>query len=62
MLMKQAEEKSEKIKSENAISWSNVLCLYFDIQTILLKNLRLLYLKDSIIFFGSYYETIARVL
>lgn len=28
----------------------------------MLKSLKLLYLKDSIIFFGSYYETIARII
>ncbi len=44
------------------ITWSHVLCLYFDIQTVLLKSLKLLYLRDSIIFFGSYYETIARII
>lgn len=54
-----ADEKKER--ELDSIAWSNVLCLYFDIQTILLKSLKQVYLKNSIIFFGSYYETIARI-
>ena len=58
----QSADKKNNIKEESEhITWSNALCLYFDIQTVLLNNLKFLYLKDSIIFFGSYYETIARV-
>jgi hypothetical protein len=60
-------EQTDKIKELEKekfglVTWSNVLCLYFDIQAVLLKNLKYLYLKDTIIFFGSYYEAIASVI
>jgi hypothetical protein len=60
-IQQQKTTTDELVKSED-ITWSQVLCLYFDIQTVLLKSLKLLYLRDSIIFFGSYYETIARII
>jgi hypothetical protein len=43
------------------IKWSNVLCMYLNVQTILLKRLKYSYLKEATLFFGSYYETMIQV-
>ncbi|RNA38292.1 nucleoporin NUP188-like protein [Brachionus plicatilis] len=43
-------------------NWKSILKLYISIQTVLLKKLKYKYLKDSILFFGSYFETIGEII
>jgi hypothetical protein len=52
----------EPVSDSEEIKWSDVLCLYFNIQTFLLSKLKYKYLKQSILFFGSYYETMIQVI
>jgi hypothetical protein len=57
ILSKQAETTTPKTN----VLWTNVLCLYIDIQTVLLMRSKYKYLNDSILFFGSYYEAMIQV-
>ena len=57
VLSKQAETTTPKTN----VLWTNVLCLYIDIQTVLLMRSKYKYLNDSILFFGSYYEAMIQV-
>ena len=56
-----AQKKRPSCDKLNTGSWSSVLNLYFNIQTLLLSNLKYKYLKDSTLFFGSYYDHMLQV-
>lgn len=55
-------KKQNDSTTKTNVLWTNVLCLYIDIQTILLMKSKHKYLKSSILFFGSYYEAMIQVL
>jgi hypothetical protein len=54
--------KQSEITIKTNVLWTNVLCLYIDIQTILLMKSKYKYLNDSILFFGSYFEAMVQVI
>ena len=54
--------KQSEITTKTNVLWTNVLCLYIDIQTILLMKSKYKYLNDSILFFGSYFEAMVQVI
>jgi hypothetical protein len=65
--IKDLAQMKKKIKlindpAKSTLTWSNSLRLYINIQTILLKKLKYNYLNDSIIFFGSFYESFIQVI
>lgn len=41
--------------------WSQALRAYINTQTLLLAKLKYKHVKDSLLFFGTYYETMAQV-
>ena len=43
------------------LTWSHTLRLYVNIQTCLLAQLKYKYVKDAIVFFGSYYDQMIHV-
>lgn len=45
----------------NKNKWSQSLRVYINTQTLLLTKLKYNYLKDSLLFFGTYYETMVQV-
>lgn len=47
--------------SRYSADWKSILKLYVNIQTVLLEKLKYKYLKDSILFFGSYFESITDI-
>ena len=54
-------QNAKRIDSKSNVLWTNVLCLYMDIQTNLLMKSKYKYLNDSILFFGSYHESMVQV-
>ncbi|CAF0748696.1 unnamed protein product [Brachionus calyciflorus] len=58
----QKQSPSKQLKLEKGTTkWSNVLKIYINIQTTLIEKLKYKYLKDSILFFGSYFETMVQI-
>ena len=53
--------QNEKKKNETDF-WLDVLHLYLHIQTILLKSLKYNFIDKSILFIGSFYETMIQVI
>lgn len=54
--------KKIKLNNEVVTKWSQVLRLYVNIQSLMLTKLKYNYLKDSLLFFGTYYETMVQVI
>ena len=54
-------EENRNLVNENKSMWFDVLRLYLHIQTILLKSLKYNCIEKSILFIGSFYETIIQV-
>jgi hypothetical protein len=54
--------KKIKLNNEVVTQWSQVLRLYVNIQSLMLTKLKYNYLKDSLLFFGTYYETMVQVI
>ena len=53
-------ENSKKV--DESVLWLDVLRIYLNIQTILLKCLKYDFIEKSILFVGSFYETLVQVI
>ena len=54
-------ENNKKSEKEESVLWLDVLRIYLNVQTILLKCLKYNFIEKSILFVGSFYETLVQV-